>query len=258
MSEYDYSDYRSQIASIDRANAETVSRYFSGLNNTTSYSTANKTNAFSFDLSEYSLIQSGAYSKLLKAYYATEDKNSSSTSGDNTTSEYKSVMMAKNDAGNLASSLTDLSELDVYEKNEDGEYQRDKISKLANAFVENYNNVIEDAEKIDSVSVLTGISRMTAITSANENLLRSVGINIGKGNKLEIDEEKLEKADISTLKTLFTGSGSYASRILYKANSIENVAANITQTQANGGSRLYTSSAQLYNAGAGSLFNQVF
>ena len=256
MSEYDYSDYRSQIASIEQANAQTINRFFS--NSATSQQGIGS-NSLAFNYSDYSLIQSGAYSKLLKAYYD-KVENGSSTDGsvDKNSAEYKSVVLAKNDAKQLKSALVDLSETDVYNKTDKGEYNRDNIYKLASDFVKNYNNVIEDADKIDSIAVLTGISRMTGITSANQNLLNSVGIKIGEGNKLEIDETKFKKADINELKTLFTGNGSYAGRIAYKASNIENLAANITQTQGNGGSRMYTSSAQIYNAQTGSLFNQVF
>ena len=67
-----------------------------------------------------------------------------------------------------------------------------------------------------------------ASTESNENLLSKTGITIGKGNKMEFDEEALKKADISTLKTLFTGHNSFADKISMKANSISNAAARIS------------------------------
>ena len=42
---------------------------------------------------------------------------------------------------------------------------------------------------------------------------------------MELDDEKLKKADIGTLKTLFTGHNSFASKVSMKANSISNAAA---------------------------------
>lgn len=42
---------------------------------------------------------------------------------------------------------------------------------------------------------------------------------------MELNEEVLEKADISTLKTLFTGHNSFADKVSTKANSISNAAA---------------------------------
>ena len=48
---------------------------------------------------------------------------------------------------------------------------------------------------------------------------------VGADNKLEVDEDKLKEADIGTLKDLFTGHNSYASKMNDKAHSITNAAA---------------------------------
>ena len=82
-------------------------------------------------------------------------------------------------------------------------------------------------------------SWMTEITERAGNLLSKVGITIGAGNKLEFDEEALKKTttlgessvemnNISTLKTLFTGYGSFADKIAQKAQGISRAAANAT------------------------------
>ena len=44
--------------------------------------------------------------------------------------------------------------------------------------------------------------------------------SIGKGNKLELDEDELKKADISSLKTVFTGYNSFAGKTAQKAAGI--------------------------------------
>ena len=41
------------------------------------------------------------------------------------------------------------------------------------------------------------------MTDKNSNMLAKIGITIGKGNKLELDEDALKQADISSLKTVF-------------------------------------------------------
>ena len=46
---------------------------------------------------------------------------------------------------------------------------------------------------------------MTKITKSTESLLERAGISVGANNKLELDEDALKKADISTLKSIFTG-----------------------------------------------------
>ena len=45
------------------------------------------------------------------------------------------------------------------------------------------------------------------------NMLAKIGITIGKGNKLELDEDALKQADISSLKTVFTGYNSFGKHI---------------------------------------------
>ncbi len=46
---------------------------------------------------------------------------------------------------------------------------------------------------------------MTKTTKSTERLLERAGISVGADNKLELDEDALKKADISTLKSIFTG-----------------------------------------------------
>ena len=62
------------------------------------------------------------------------------------------------------------------------------------------------------------------------NLLSKVGITIGKGNKLELDEDALKKANISTLKSLLMGHGSFTDKFSQKADSISKVASNAAAT----------------------------
>ncbi|NBH13430.1 hypothetical protein D3Z36_04390 [Lachnospiraceae bacterium] len=66
---------------------------------------------------------------------------------------------------------------------------------------------------------------MTNMTDKTKSLLAKAGITIGKGNKLELDEEELKEADISVLKSIFTGSYSFGDQIGGKAVSISNASA---------------------------------
>ena len=52
---------------------------------------------------------------------------------------------------------------------------------------------------------------------------------------MELDEETLKKAEIGTLKTLFTGHNSFASKISMKASSISNAAARASGTYKSNG-----------------------
>ena len=188
----------------------------------------------SFNLSDYAAIKNGSYGKLLKAYYAQQDAEKASSSGD---SVQKGALM-KTGADALKKSADALNNEELWEKKkikkkdektgeeiEVEDYDFDAIIKAVKSFVEDYNDVVEQAGDSNSKDVLRNAVWMTGIVEANENMLSKIGITIGKGNKLELDEEALKKADISTLKTLFAGHNSFADKVSMKANSISHAAA---------------------------------
>ena len=187
-----------------------------------------------FSLSDYASIKNGSYGKLLKAYYAQEDAQKVYSNQD---SVQKSTMI-KSGADALKKSADALMDDSLWEKkkltkkdettgeeSEIEDYDWDKITKAVKAFISDYNDVIEQAGESNSKEVLRNAVWMTGTTEANENVLSKIGITVGKGNKMELDDEKLKKADIGTLKTLFTGHNSFASKVSMKANSISNAAA---------------------------------
>ncbi|MCM1326722.1 MAG: hypothetical protein NC249_08860 [Lachnoclostridium sp.] len=186
-------------------------------------------------LSDYASIKNGSYGKLLKAYYAQQDAQSASTSGD---SRQKLTLM-RSSADSLKKSADALNSSSLWEKKkikkkdeETGEetevedYDWDSITKAVKSFIEDYNTVVKQAGDSDTKNVLRNAAWMTGITDSVENLLSKVGITIGKGNQLELDEDALKEANIATLKSLFTGSGSFADKISQKAGSLSIVAAN--------------------------------
>ena len=59
---------------------------------------------------------------------------------------------------------------------------------------------------------------MVNYSKVNEKLLAKVGITIGKGNKLEINEEAFKKADMETVKDLFHDRGSFGYQIKIQAS----------------------------------------
>ncbi len=186
-------------------------------------------------LSDYASIKNGSYGKLMKAYYAKQDAEHASASGD---SRQKLTLM-RSSADSLKKSADALNNSSLWEKKkikkkdeETGEetevedYDWNAITKAVKSFVEDYNSVVGQAGDSDTKNVLRNAVWMTGITDSAENLLSKVGITIGKGNKLELDEDALKEANITTLKSLFTGSGSFADKISQKASSLSIVAAN--------------------------------
>ena len=197
------------------------------------------------NVSDYAMIKNGSYGKLMKAYYAKQDADKLSQTGDSS----KRLTLMRSSADSLKKSAEALGNTSLYEKKkfkkkdektgeetEIEDYDWDAITKAVKSFVDDYNSVVEQAGNSETKNVLRNTAWMTGITEKAGNLLSKVGITVGKGNKLEFDEDALkkktalEKSDIevdniSTLKSLFTGYGSFGSQISQKASAISSAAA---------------------------------
>lgn len=200
----------------------------------------------SVNLSDYAMLKNGSYGKLMKAYCAKQDADKLSQTGDSS----KKLTLMRSSADSLKKSAEALNDTSLWEKKkikkkdeatgeevEVEDYDWNAITKTVKSFIDDYNSVVEEAYSSDTKNVLRNAAWMTNITDKTGNLLSKVGITVGKGNKLELDEEALKKADITTLKSLFTSRGSFADKISQKAGSISNAAARTKGTD-----KTYTSS----------------
>ncbi len=232
--------------------------------------------ASSFSLSDYALIKSGSYGKLMKAYYGQSDssnKNSavnklvSGSSADTATTitalKGSSEKLAKV-AGELTATGKDslFVEKDITTKDENGVettkkgYDVDAIYKKVSEFVDSYNSVLNAAGKSDNKKVLSAGANMTTMTVANENLLNKIGIKIGEDNKLSLDEEAFKAADMGSVKTLMNGVTSFAYDVQTKASFI-NMYAKEDAAKTSG---IYAGNAMYNNSysSSGYLFNGMF
>ena len=127
-------------------------------------------------LSEYSSIRSGAYKKLLNAYY-NKDNRSDSTTKLNTTpvnsvAENKQLAVVKDAADDLYSSaakLTDTSaSKSLFNK---ADSVTDNIVSAVKSYVSDYNTLVEEAADTANKKVTGKVSFMTSQTSAYKNAL---------------------------------------------------------------------------------------
>ena len=188
-------------------------------------------NSGSYDLGDYAMIKNGSYGKLLKAYYGQEKAQKAPESKE---ASSKRTLLAGN-AGGMANAAKALMDDSLWKK-KDENYDWEAITKAVKGFIENYNNTVSSAGESDTKSVLRNAAWMVKTTEAHKNILGKVGITITSGNKLELNEEDLKNADISTLKTLFTGFNSYADKMMTKGNTIAAAAANAGGTYTSSGS----------------------
>lgn len=201
-------------------NSSSISSLFSSLNNSSSNNYMSGIN-----YADYNSIRNGSYRKLVKAYYAKELGTSSSNSTsktdsttDKTTSSQKvNAATVRDSASNLVNDVKELSSDKLWKKktttDKDGvtstDYDKDAIYKAVSSFAKDYNSLVSASGNSSDNSVLRTSSTMVAYTKANKNLLSKVGITVGSDNKLTVDEDKFKSADMTTVKSLFTGSGSF-------------------------------------------------
>lgn len=212
--------------------------YFNTSNNTSSSKKSNDTTGISSlfassgssVLGDYALIQSGSYKKLMQAYYKSisESEENEDSTQDMLTAKADASALNKTAAGlvdnkTLFESLKDEDGKEILDEDGNKTYDRDEIKKAVQSFVDEYNALLDSAGDLNNTSVLSKTLRMVKEMDVNSNLLSKVGIKIGSDNKLTIDEEKLAKADISDLKTLFSGKNSLADKISQKAAQIYNI-----------------------------------
>lgn len=204
---------------------------------------------FGIDLGDYAMVKNGTYKKLMKAYYSQVEAEKSSSSADSSAK----LTSVQSGANALSKSMQALMSDSLWEKKTTTtkdettgdettttDYDWEAITKAVNSFVSDYNDMIDELADSYTKSVLKNAIYMVKQVSANENLLSKAGITVGSGNKLSLDEDVLKSADIATLKSLFSGSGSFAGQLSQRAAKISSSAAS-----AGGKATVYTSSGTM-------------
>lgn len=225
-----------------------------------------------FSLADYASIKNGSYFKVMKAYYGKDNQGigstdkfsvnkgaSTDTAKTNANVESKAEALSKAADALLKTGSDSLfAKKDITSKDADGnetttyDYDRDAIYKAVDAFAGSYNSMIDAAIKSRNEGVVGKATDMVTQSLRSESLLNKVGITIGEDNKLSVDETKLKSADISTLKSLFNGVGSYAYGVQSKASYMNMYA----KEDAGKASGIYSSAAQYQaNLDTGSILN---
>lgn len=205
---------------------------FFGINSGFNFFGTSNASSGSSLFSDYAMIRNGTYKKLMRAYYGKPGSTSSSSDRTSKTEESAEAKQAKMNLKTLKTAADELktsasglknSKAFIGKMNEETgevEYDMEAIKKDVDSFVKSYNSTIKAAGNADSSSVLKKALWMISDVKSNAGLLEDVGITIGEDNTLSVNAEKFKEADISTLKTLFTGYGSVADKVMTKASEI--------------------------------------
>lgn len=231
-----------------------MNSFFSGLYSTGKSSSSSSSTSTSSLLGDYYSIQNGTYLKLAKKYYASNSNSSS-------TVDEKQTQLVKSSAETAVSSLSKLMDKNLYSKvstkdesgNEVMDYDKDKILSNLKTFVEDYNELIENTGDADGNQTLKNGVRLVNQTKVYESALASVGINTKADNTLEIDEDAFKEANMTDVKSLFTGSVSFAKNI---QNKVVNIYSSATSTLNSTGG-IYSSNGTR-SISVGTMFDSLF
>ncbi len=232
------------------------STLFSSLPGTSgSSSTSNLYSSLSNLMNDYAEIRNGSYSKLVKAYYAKIDSESSDSTDeakdtDSTSTTSSSVTSAAKTASQIASDAKELGDVsdklsssssNIYDKkfttttNEDGttsssyEYDTSKITSAVKSFVKEYNSLINSTSDSMDSTTITRASFLKNITNNYSDALSQIGITVNSSTgKLSVDSDKLSSANMETVKTVFSGNNGYGSQVSTYASLIESASASQT------------------------------
>lgn len=193
------------------------------------------------DLTSYMSIKNGSYRRLLKNYYGSQKAEAKSAVGDTGATLTK----IRSAADNLQKKSDALSSDKLWATTESVDEGTGKVTetltnpealvKAVKEFADAYNKTIDAAAGSETKAVLRSGGWMDNMSRKNGRLLNEVGITIGSDGKLSVDEDELKKANVTTLKSLFKGVDSYASKVSAKAAAISNSAARTESTYDSGG-----------------------
>ena len=189
---------------------------------------------YGINLSDYASIKSGTYGKLMKSYYAMEegeDKTKTNSKNDTDDSDATLANIKRSTADLKESASAIYSSKGLFAKNADGEYNMEAIYEKVNTFIEDYNSVIESVGSAETESIANAGANLVNATTSNIKMLASMGISVnGSDFTLSIDKEKFMKANISDVKSMFSGVGSFAYQVGAKASRIQNMVADKVST----------------------------
>ena len=132
----------------------------------------------------------------------------------------------------------------------------EKLLEGVNEFVSSYNNTLDKLKNSDSTLALQKGVSLVSTTAAYSKSLSKIGISVGKDNKLSIDEAAFSKANAGSVKSIFSGGYSFASKTADKANYIDRVAQ--VQTQSTYNSLGKVSNDFLQNAMISTMYSKMF
>ncbi len=192
------------------------------------FGNSNSSGLGSINLSDYKMIKSGSYKKLMKSYYSKDNETARTSKTDNTKKKAQAkdttgLSQMKTQADTLKTTAEKLASDDLW-KQKNGAYDTEGIASAVKAFASDYNSVVKQAEKVTSSDVTQQTGYMTSLSRTMAGALSKVGVTVDAEGRMSVDEEKLKGADMKNVKALFNGSKSYTSQVSQNAKAISSAA----------------------------------
>lgn len=177
-------------------------------------------------LSDYAAIKNGSYGKMMKSYYAKLEKQEAEESGETNKSKSGKVKDASSAsaAASLYRSASTLTSLNYDDRSEEN---IGKITDAVSSFIKDYNSLMKSADKSENTTVQKQAESLYNSYYTNYKLFAKVGITMNSDKTLSFDEDSMKKAledtehgNGATVKTLFSGIGSFADKAVNKASQI--------------------------------------
>ncbi len=209
------------MSTINGYDSNSISSLFSTMG--TGSTNSSSDGLLGINLSDYASIKNGSYGKLMKSYYALDEEKvtdkKSKNDTDDTDATIRNIKKSTDDLKDSAAAL--YSSKSLFAKDANGEYDMEAIYEKVNAFVEDYNAVIESVGSAETESIAKAGASIVNNTSNNIDMLSKLGISVsGADFTLSIDKEKFMKSNIADVKSMFSGVGSFAYQVGAKASRV--------------------------------------
>lgn len=166
-------------------------------------------------MQKINLVRSKGYQKSMTEEYRKVFSGETAASTDAKANE-KKLSESASKLGSVASDMV-TGNFNFYSDSEG-------LMSKAKEFVKLYNETVDGLSKSESnLALQKGVS-MVSTTAAYSKSLSQIGITVGKDNKLSLDETKFSSANSASVKSLFGGTYSYASKTAEKASYISRTA----------------------------------
>lgn len=213
------------MSSINGFDSNSMNTLFASLGTTSTDTSAS--GMMGINLNDYASIKNGSYSKLVKAYYAQEKEDVKTDSKNDTDDTDQTLKEIKNTTADLKESAQALyASKGLFAQNADGEYDMEAIYEKVNAFLEDYNAAVDSVGSAETESIARAGASMVNAANNYSDMFDKLGISINSVDfSLSVDKEKFMKSNISDIKSMFSGVGSFAYQIGAKASRINTLVA---------------------------------